>query len=133
MVKLFSSCAGLMITLMTITATAKVQCSCPKISADGEGQTSCSTSESGGRCTIDCNLFGPESEKRAAELLIEYGRTKLTLPNPNLGADQALLLLSQGSREKLLDAILIYMTVAAGNQSSREPKTVPLNSLGEVV
>jgi hypothetical protein len=89
MLKLLSCCVGLIIALMSISASAKVQCSCPKVPADGEGNTSCSASESGGRCTIDFNLFGLESERRAAQLLIDFAHTKLTLPDAQLTPEQS--------------------------------------------
>lgn len=133
MLKLLSCCVGLIMALMSISASAKMQCSCPKIPADGEGNTSCSASESGGRCTIDFNLFGPESEKRAAQLLIEFGHTKLTLPDAELNPDQSLQALSSSREEQLVDAVLIYMTVAAGDQNTRIPQSVPLKSLKELV
>lgn len=133
MLKVLSCCAGLMIALMSIPVSARVQCSCPTISADGEGNTSCSASESDGRCTIDFNLFGPESENRAAQLLIRLGRKNLTLPNAKLSPDQSLQALSSSSEAPLVDSVLIYMTVAAGNQYARMPNSVPLNSLKELV
>jgi hypothetical protein len=36
-------------------------------------------------------------------------------------------------KQVLLDTILVYLTVAAGNQSERDPKSVPLNDLKELV
>ncbi len=127
-------CSGLILVLMSIPASGKVQCSCPKIAADGEGQTSCSASESGGRCTIDFNLFGQASEKRAADLIRRHGeRPKLKPPNPELAPDAALRELSLQGGDALIDAVLVYMTVAAGNQSAREPKSVPLGDLQELV
>jgi len=50
-----------------------------------------------------------------------------------LNADQSLQELSSKGLKELLDAILIYMTVAAGEQSLRCPKSVPVEALGEVV
>lgn len=134
MARLLCCCAALMIAVMSaISVSAKVQCSCPTISADGEGNTSCSASESDGRCTIDFNLFGKESETRAAELLRNLGRKGLTIPNPTLSPSQSLTTLSKSREQELVDAVLIYMTVAAGNQYARLPQSVPVDSLKELV
>jgi hypothetical protein len=133
MLRVFSWCTAIMIVLMAIPANGKVQCSCPKVPADGEGLTSCSASESGGRCNIDFNLFGLESERRAAQLLIESGHMKLTLSDTELNPFQSLQTLSLVGEERLVDTVLIYMTVAAGNQSARIPRSVPLKSLRELV
>jgi len=119
--------------LMLGSAQSKVQCSCQTIPADGEGNTSCSAAESGGRCTIDFNLFGPESESRAAALLTRYGRKDPTLPDPGLSPVEALRVMSSRDRQQLVDAVLIYMVVAAGNQSVRAPQSVPLDGLRELV
>ncbi|HVQ36383.1 MAG TPA: hypothetical protein VMS31_02555 [Pyrinomonadaceae bacterium] len=118
---------------MSMSASGKVQCSCQKIPADGEGNTSCSAAESGSRCTIDFNLFGRESETRAAELLRKYGRRNLTQPDPGLSPSEAVRVLSSRDPQQLVDAVLIYMVVAAGNQSVRVPQSVPLDGLEELV
>jgi hypothetical protein len=118
---------------MSISASAKVQCSCPTVPADGEGNTSCSASESGGRCTIDFNLFGPENEMRAAQLLGQFGHIQLTLPDAALPPDQALRKMSSSREGQLVDAVLIYLTVAAGEQYARTPQSVPLGGLKELV
>ena len=133
MLRLLCCCAALMIALMSSPVSAKVQCSCPTVSADGEGNTSCSASESAGRCTIDFNLFGLESEMRAAELLNNLGLKGLRIPDPTLSPSQSLAELSSSREEGLVDAVLIYMTVAAGNQYARIPQSVPLKSLTELV
>jgi len=133
MFKFSSSCAGLLFVLMSISASAQVRCSCPKIPADGEGNTSCSAAESGGRCTVDFNLFGRDSERRAADLLSKYGRREATPPDPRLSAVDALKALSSRDRQQLVDAVCVYMVVAAGNQSARVPQSVPLDGLRELV
>ena len=130
MARLLPWCVGLLFTLVAIPASAKVQCSCPNISADGEGNTSCSASESGRLCTIDFHLFGPESEKRAAELLARFGKVNLKPPEPGASAVEWL---SSSPPEQVIDAVLVYMTVAAGDQNARAPDSVPLGSLFELV
>src|ERR1700757_1644699 len=120
-------------------AQSKVQCSCKTVSADGEGNTSCSVSESqaqnGKHCTIDFNLFGVESENRAADLLIKYAEVQVKKPNAEVGPEQSLLNLSAKSSEELLDAILVYLTVAVADQGAKYEKTLSnadLNSLKEL-
>ncbi len=118
---------------ISLQSQSKPQCSCPTIPADGQGNTSCSVNESGGRCTIDYNLFGPENERRAAELLFKFSGRAIKAPDPNLSADEALQALSSKTGDELQDAILVYLAVAAGDQDSRYRGTVPLDQLKEVV
>jgi hypothetical protein len=120
-------------SLASIHAQSKVQCSCPKIPADGEGNTSCSAAESGDHCTIDFNLFGRESEKRAADLLARYGGGDLKLPDLDLSPDESLQSLSLKGGQELQDAILIHIAVAAGDQKSRLRDGFPPSSFGELV
>jgi hypothetical protein len=114
-------------------AEGKVQCSCPKVNADGEGNTACSVSENGNRCTVDFNLFGRESEERAAELLRKNGAVNLSPPNPDLSCDEALQQLNFKDGKELQDAVMVYLAVAFGDQLSRRHETVHVNSLGELV
>ena len=74
-----------------------------------------------------------ESETRAAELIRNLGHKNIKRPNPDLRSDQSLQLLSSSGENQLVDAVLIYMTVAAGNQYARIPQSVPLDSLKELV
>ena len=124
----------LFIVVLSISANAKVQCHCPKVPADGEGNTSCSASEAADRCTIDFNLFGRQSEERAAQMLSKYADIRVEpLPNPNLGTDEALKALSSSSQPKqLLDAVLVYLTVALGEQNVKHPDSVRLQDLQEL-
>jgi hypothetical protein len=46
---------------------------------------------------------------------------------------EALKALSSRDRQQLVDAVLIYMVVAAGNQSARVPQSVPVDGLKELV
>jgi len=89
--------------------------------------------ESGGRCTIDYNLFGPENEKRAAELLSKFSGRSIKAPDPNLSPDDALQALGSKTGDELLDAILVYLAVAAADQNSLRRDTVPVEKLKEVV
>jgi hypothetical protein len=133
MLKLFLCCT-ILIFPMSLHSQSKVQCSCPKIPADGEGNTSCSAAEIRGRCNIDFNLFGPENEKRAAELLSTSSGRNISVPYPNLSADDALVALSSTTGEKLQDAILVYLAVAAADHNARHSeKLVPSAGLKELV
>src|SRR5262249_43737061 len=115
------------------TANAKVQCSCPKVAAEGEGQTSCSAAESGGRCTIDFNLFGAESEKRASELALRSGARRGYNLNPQYDTDLAMQAIGGLRDEDAQGAILVYLMVALGNQTARVPNTVRLESVKDLI
>src|SRR5712664_547457 len=128
MLKVVLCCVIAAFPFKSLQAQAKVQCSCHTVSADGEGNTSCSVAESRGRCTIDYNLFGPASEKRAADLLTQHGVAKIKLPDLNLSPDESLQMLSSKGGEELQDALLIYIAVATGDQRSRRPETIPESS-----
>src|SRR5437763_632892 len=112
------------------TASAEVRCSCPRISATGVGSTSCSASESDGRCTIDFNVFG-ERERPAAELLRRFRPGAFYLPDPSADSASALVEASQGPGSRLTDAVLVYMLVAlaeGGGQSQEAVAKALLNS-----
>ena len=94
------------------TANAGVKCTCPTIDAEGEGNTSCSVSESNNKCTIDYNLFA-EREARAAQLLAEFN-INLALPHPNLSSAS---LPSLSSQERV-DAVILFLSVAASSEGA---------------
>lgn len=98
--------------LIANTTEAAVKCNCPTIDAKGEGNTSCSASESNNECTIDYNLFA-EREQRANNLLNNAG-VNLLVPNPR--ANSIDLRNLHGSRR--VDAVILYMSVAASAQGS---------------
>lgn len=52
-----------------ITAHADVKCKCNRVEAVGEGNSSCTTAESGGKCTIDFNQFAVQAQDRAGATL----------------------------------------------------------------
>jgi hypothetical protein len=117
-------------------AQSKVQCSCKSIAADGEGNTSCSVSESRGRCTIDYNLFGAESEKRATDILVRFGGVEINPHDPQMSADESLERLGSKPGKELGDAVLVYLTVAVGDQYAHRHETVSevdLKTLAEAV
>lgn len=93
-------------------AHGQTTCVCPNVKARGVGDTSCSASEDHGFCTVDFNLFGPKREDRALALLRESGAEALRIPNPNAPSSD----LPQADPTRLLDYVLIYLTVALGDQ-----------------
>jgi hypothetical protein len=48
---------------------ARIQCTCQSVNAVGEGNSSCSTAESNGKCTVDFNQFPNFALERAANAL----------------------------------------------------------------
>ena len=91
-------------------------CVCQTVQANGKGNTSCSASESGGKCTIDYNLFSPAAEQRAAQLLTSSGVNQLVIPSPGTNTVQSLLELSDKGGADLVDAVLIYLMVATADR-----------------
>lgn len=113
---------GATLLLWNAPSNAAVQCTCPTVTADGEGNTSCSASESGERCTIDFNLFGPVREERAAQILAEVTHEEIFRPDPAASTVEGLTLAEQQGR--LVDAVLVYLVVAAADQAARRPDTI---------
>ena len=111
--------------VMAEPAHAAVKCSCPSIDADGEGNTSCSTSESGGRCTIDYNLFS-EREHRAADILGQLLGMEFPADG-NLDTYESLVRAEQ--REEVLEQIQLYLSIAAVDQLISHEETVPIQEL----
>lgn len=100
---------------------AEVKCSCPTVSAEGEGNSSCSANESGGRCTIDYNLFG-ERENLAASYLAERVDGNF-IPRPNMNSTDALQIAR--AENQVFEQIFVYLFVAAASQAERFSETVP--------
>jgi hypothetical protein len=129
MPRLYARCAAtLALILASIAAIsntparAVTQCACPKVPASGAGNTSCSASESNGKCTVDFNIFF-EREARAVALLSRAG-VQLRVPDPNSSATLGLAQL-KNEPNQLADAILIYLTVAL----SAQPNANDLNQV----
>lgn len=95
---------------------AVTQCTCPRVQASGVGNTSCSASESNGKCTVDFNIFF-ERENRAVDLLKRAGISSIHVPDPRNNAVIGLANM-RGRRDEFVDAILIYLTVALSAQSN---------------
>lgn len=107
---------GLIILLLFAEQASANDCGCPTIAANGKGNTSCSTSESNGRCTIDYNLFSPAAERLAAELLAKGGMSVQTPPSDVNSVRNLLELALQGGN-RLTDAVLVYLMVATADRS----------------
>ena len=114
--------------ILTEPAQAAVKCSCSTINADGEGNTSCSTSESGGRCTIDYNLFY-EREDRAVQLLRDNLDADFTSYSW-LDAPEALALAFE--REEIVEQVQLYLSIATIDQYVSHHETVNLHSIRDV-
>jgi hypothetical protein len=97
---------------------AETRCACPQIPAIGVGNTSCSAAESGGRCTVDFNLFGPDREGRAAELLAGSGVSGLIRPDPNADAVNGLLNAASSGPGALRDTVLLYLMVSRADMDA---------------
>lgn len=102
-------------------AFAATQCTCPRILASGEGNTSCSASESNNKCTVDFNVF-LEREDRAVRLLAGAGISNLSIPDNRTNAVDALAQL-RGRQSQFTDAILIYLIVALSAQPNTSDLT----------
>ena len=114
---LVSVAAGLMIFGFEKSVMSAVQCSCPTVSAEGEGETSCSAAESSGLCTIDFNLFGEEREGRAASFLSEHAGIDVERPNPFSTTEDGLRFAEENGT--LPGVVLLYLVVAASSQAER--------------
>lgn len=100
---------------------ADIKCSCPEIKADGEGNSSCSANESGGRCTIDYNLFADREIRAAGFLKSELGLDFTPFADAN--TEEALWIAEQEGF--LFDQVFLYLNIAAASQKSRYSETVP--------
>src|SRR5579859_7492450 len=89
------------------SALAENRCTCPKVPALGVGDSSCSASESDGRCAVDFNLFGPEREQRAVDLLKPVlGRFEA--PSSDMSSVDAIM---RSSPDQIVDFVLVYLVV----------------------
>ncbi|MQU91733.1 hypothetical protein [Sinorhizobium meliloti] len=114
-----------------IHALGANQCNCPQVPAKGEGNSSCSASESNGSCTIDFNIFY-DRENRAAQLLEQAGIASVSLPDAELQAADALQAVA-GTPRLLADALLVYLTVALSAQPNANELTVVVREIAGVL
>jgi hypothetical protein len=92
---------------------AENRCACPKVSAFGVGDSSCSASESDNKCAVDFNIFGQERESRAVDLLRSTTIGGLSIPDPSLNSVDVF---GKARPNDVPDYVLIYMTVALGDR-----------------
>ncbi|AGB43214.1 hypothetical protein Mesau_00728 [Mesorhizobium australicum WSM2073] len=109
---------------------AENNCSCPTVTADGRGDSSCSAAEASGQCTIDFNIFPPEAEQRAFDLLKSASKTPLSLPPAGENSVDAMYTAS--SKGQTVEVLLVYLAVAAAAQAQSHPGTIDTQALGEV-
>lgn len=114
------SLAMLILSLVTSQAFARTQCTCKSVNAVGEGNSSCSTAESNGKCTVDFNQFPPQVLQRAGDLLrrAEPSFSPATL-DQNL--DASFVLKGTRDAQHLADTIVLYMTIAVSTQVNGRP------------
>ena len=110
------------------TVNAEVRCTCPTIKADGKGNSSCSVNESGGRCTIDYNLFG-DRETQAADLLNNISGYRFT-PYPTLSTRESLD--AAASNNELSRQVQLYLLVATVSQQMSFPNSVDNRTFSDV-
>ena len=110
------------------TVNAKVRCTCPTIKADGKGNNSCSVNESGGRCTIDYNLFG-DRETQAADLLSQILSYSFK-SYPNLNTKDSLL--EAANNDELWRQVQLYLLVAAVSQKNSYSSSVDDKTFSDV-
>jgi hypothetical protein len=100
------------LSLFTRPAAAN-DCACPTVQAFGKGNTSCSASESAGRCSINYNLFSPATEARSVQLLNASGL--LTVRTPPVGDSVQILTDLAKSEDLLVDAVFVYLIVGTAD------------------
>jgi hypothetical protein len=120
-----------MLYLLSATNVFANDCACPRISASGQGNTSCSASEANNKCTIDNNIFY-ERERRSVEFLSRADIGSLRIPDPSVSAAEAFLRL-RGRNDELVDAVLIYLMVALSAQPSAGDLVPTARAIAEVV
>jgi hypothetical protein len=110
---------------------ASNDCTCPKVPASGQGNTSCSASEANNRCTVDYNVFF-ERETRSVQFLSKLGIGSLKPPDPALNSFDAFLRL-RGRDQEVTDAVLVYLMVALSAQPSASDLAPAAKIIADVV
>lgn len=109
---------------------AENNCSCPTVTADGRGDSSCSAAEASGQCTIDFNIFPPEREQRAFDLLKAAGKAPVSLPPAGENSVDAMYTASANGQT--VEVLLVYLAIAAADQAETHPGTFDPQALGEI-
>ena len=114
----FSKITMLAVPILCLSLPAQanhVKCKCPNIDARGTGDSSCSASESSGRCTIAFNEFDTVLERTAKDALqktVRWREIQFTeLPSSREFSRKNATSLSQNP-ELLIDQIIVYSLVS---------------------
>src|SRR5690606_16112388 len=102
----------------------EVQCSCPTVSAEGYGNTSCTAHESGNMCRVEFNDFSEASLGRALAVFNAASVDLRRPPNAQPGmpsiVGHAMALNNLPDKERA-QVVLLYMGVAASRSSRFGP------------
>lgn len=116
--------------LLSGPVRAENNCTCPTVTADGKGDSSCSAAEASGQCTIDFNIFPPEREQRAFDLMKSVTKVPLSLPPP--GADSVDAMYKASANGQTVQVLLVYLAIAAADQEQAHPGTIDQGALGNI-
>lgn len=115
----------LSLCILTAPASAEVKCKCKNLDAVGEGNSSCSVAESGGKCTIDYNQFAPSSYSRARSALSEAGRRRgidvrtIVVDRP---VEASMSLLEFNDERVVAHTVASFMAIPATSLLSNAPR-----------
>jgi hypothetical protein len=138
------NCRHLSIFLILITCASSVsdssagtRCKCPSVAAVGEGNSSCSASESNGQCTVDFNVFA-EREDRSIELLRNSNALdgldhQFFIPDKNSNSNDVLRRAGELGQNSMADTILVYSLVALSAQQNRESFSREVRSITRAI
>jgi hypothetical protein len=108
------------LSAISLIAQAEVKCKCKNVDAVGEGNSTCTVAESGGKCTIDFNQFAPSAISRASAALGRAGqgnRIEVRTLQVDRPEEAAQTLLRAGGDDKLLaHTAAAFMAIPATSQ-----------------
>mgnify|MGYP000073690972 CR=1 FL=1 len=106
----------------TMSLAGSVQCTCPTVNAEGTGNSSCSASESGGKCTVDFNHFDQEDKQTAANVWNRVLNGRNFSPNLDIKSWRDLLELQRKEPDAFISNLMVYLLVAyvGGTQDIRD-------------
>lgn len=125
----------LAVTLVAYSSNsaAAIQCTCPSIAAEAKGNSSCSATETGSRCTIDFNRFPDFLESNAAEDLSRMLDGGVNFPPEGIDksfadTEESAAVLSEAIRvaveskndDSFNQLLLIYLTIAVASRTDAE-------------
>ena len=100
-----------------------VRCTCPSVKADGKGNTSCSATETGNRCTIDFNEFGRHVEYQAAQALSNATNRSFAVVEFRRRNTYGRFSSLFSRQDRLLDQLAIYMAVSTVQVTDLRPSS----------